>query len=255
MKKILLKDLLSAGAHFGHQVNRWHPKAKEYIYIERDKIHIIDLAKTKIRMEEAADFVKTSASVGGKIIFLGTKHQAKKILEEEAKRAGAMYLTKRWLGGLFTNWEQMEKNLIKIKELERKLQSDEEKAKYTKYEVGLWQKEHDKLMDLYGGIYDLAKIPEMMFIIDLKREKAAIAEAISKGVTLIAIADTNADPTQVDYPIPANDDAVGSIKLITSYIADAYKEGVELFKKKESESQILNIKNQNDIAKIKKKKT
>jgi small subunit ribosomal protein S2 len=247
MKKISLRELLEAGAHFGHQVNRWHPKAKEYIYTERDKIHIIDLAKTKIAMEEAAEFVKNSASNGGKIIFLGTKHQAKKILTEEAKKAGAMFLVKRWLGGLFTNWEQMEKNLIKIKELERKLNSDEEKAKFTKYEVGLWQKEHDKLMDLYGGIYDLARIPEMMFIVDLKREKAAVAEAINKGVAVIAIADTNTDPTQVEHPIPANDDAVGSIRLITSYIADAYKEGTEIYNKKKADQEKKEIKKDKKI--------
>ena len=160
-----------------------------------------------------------------------------------------MYLTKRWLGGLITNWEQMKKNLERIRNLESLIESSkkettegevkpkspEKKSGYTKYEIGLFQKELEKLMDLYAGIYDLAKIPEMLFIVDTKNEKSAVKEAMKKGVKTIAIVDTNCDPTEIDYPIPANDDAVGSIKLITSYIADAYKEGVEEFNKKEFE--------------------
>lgn len=237
MKPITLKQLLEAGSHFGHQVNRWHPKAKQFIYTKRDNIHIIDLAKTKRNLEIATEFIKEQASKGGKIIFVGTKRQAQKIVFEEAKRVGAMYMIKRWLGGLFTNWEQIEKNLNRLKKLEADLKNEEIRKKYTKYEVTLWQREFDKLMGLYGGIYDLNKIPEMLFIVDVKKEQSAVKEAIKKVVKIVAIVDTNTDPTLIDYPIPANDDAVGSIKLITSYIADAYKEGVEIFKKKETENQ------------------
>lgn len=232
MKTVSLKELLEAGSHFGHQVPRWNPRASSFIYTARDDVHIIDLAKTKEGLEQAAAFVKATASLGGSIIFVGTKRQAKGIVEQEAKRVKALYLVTRWLGGLLTNWDQIKKNLEKLGKMR------EEKVKniwqeFTKKEQLFKERELAKLEDLYGGIADLVQLPTALFLVDIRKEEAAVREAIKTGVKTVAIVDTNANPDLIDYPIPANDDAVGSIKLITSYLADAYEEGKKLFEKKE----------------------
>ncbi|MCL4382973.1 MAG: 30S ribosomal protein S2 [Patescibacteria group bacterium] len=233
MQEISLKQLLEAGCHFGHQVPRWNPRAASFIYTARDHVHIIDLAKTKVGLEKALDFVRETASQGGLLIFVGTKRQAKGIVEEEAKRAGAMFLVARWPGGLLTNWWEMKKNLDKLRK------GREEKAKnlwekFTKKEQLLKSRELLKLEQVYGGVADLNDLPQVLFLVDIRKEESALKEAEKTNVKTVAIVDTNANPDLVDFPIPANDDAVGSIKLITSLVADAYFEGRELFNKKEA---------------------
>lgn len=234
MREITLEELLEAGCHFGHQVTRQNPKARDFIYEARDNIHIIDLAKTKEELELAGSFVKDLAAKGGTMMILGTKRQAKGVAEEEIKRIaesgadGIYSITNRWVGGTFTNFSEVSKNFKKLHDIVKRLQDDEEKAKYTKKEIGLWEKERTKLTRLYGGIADLQKLPDAIFVIDTHLEALAVDEAGKMGVTIVGIVDTNADPLLVDYPIPANDDAVGSIKLIINYIADAWIEGRKL---------------------------
>ncbi|OGH13880.1 MAG: 30S ribosomal protein S2 [Candidatus Levybacteria bacterium RIFCSPHIGHO2_01_FULL_37_33] len=236
MREIILEELLEAGCHFGHQVTRSNPKARDYIFEARDNIHIIDLGKTKAGLEEAGRFIFNLAAKNGSLIVVGTKRQAQGIVEEEVKKAKQQvflgkteneifFVTQRWVGGTLTNFSEVVKNFKKLKDLLEKLASEEERSKYTKKEVGLWEKERQKLASLYGGIADLKKIPDAVFVIDSHLETLAIDEAGKMGVATVAIVDTNANPQIVDYPIPANDDATGSIKLITSYIIDAWIEG------------------------------
>lgn len=248
MREITLEELLGAGCHFGHQVTRGNPKARDYIFEARDNIHIIDLAKTKAGLEEAGKFIFSLAQRNGSLIVVGTKRQAQGIVEEEIKRAKQetsgkteneiFSVTQRWVGGTLTNFSEVVKNFKKLKDLLEKLASEEERSKYTKKEVGLWEKERQKLERLYGGIADLKKIPDAVFVIDSHLEDLAIDEAGKMGVTTVAIVDTNANPEAVDYPIPANDDATGSIKLITSYIVDAWKEGRKKEIKSESSKEL-----------------
>lgn len=237
MKDITLEELLEAGCHFGHQVTRGNPKARDFIFEARDGIHIIDLVKTKEGLDNAAAFVKSVAQKPGSImVIVGTKRQAHAIVEEEAKRAHEeikdaaaknelLYVTNKWIGGLLTNFGEVSKNFKKLADLETKLHSDEEKAKYTKKEVGMWEKERQGLESLYGGIHSLQKQPDVIFIVDSHLEHLAVDEATKMGVPTVAMVDTNADPNIVDYPIPANDDAVGSVKIITGHIVDAWIEG------------------------------
>jgi len=231
MRTITLEELLEAGSHFGHQVTRHNPKSRDYVFEARDGIHIIDLAKTKEGLEEAAAFVKKVAERDGSIVILGAKRQADAIVKEEAKRAieaGATdlyYVTARWIGGLLTNLPEVSKNFRKLQDLTKKLNDPYEKQKYTKKEVSLWDKEKVKLEVYYQGVADMKKAPDAVFIIDTHLENLAVREARAMRVPIVGITDTNADPTIIDYPIPANDDAAGSIKLITSYIIDAWIEG------------------------------
>lgn len=231
MIKVALKELLEAGCHFGHQKERWNPKASQFIYTERDHVHIIDLAKTAKGIEIAYDFLKNLVAKNGNVIFLGSKRQARSVVEEEAKRCGALFLTTRWPGGLFTNWEQIKKNLEKIRTLKGLLVSEESKQKYTKKELLLFQRELNKLLKVYGGVESIPAVPEAIFIVDARRENNAVRESVKTGVPIVAIVDTNTDPTPIDYPIPANDDAVGSITLIVKYMADAVSEGMKLREK------------------------
>ena len=255
MQEISLEELLEAGCHFGHQVTRGNPKARDYIFEARDNIHIIDLVKTKEGLESAAEFIKSLASRNGSLIVLGTKRQAQEIVGEEVRRAKQQvaskednkiyHVTQRWIGGTLTNFSEVVKNFKKLKDLTAKLVNDEEKSKYTKKEVGLWQKEKNKLELFYGGIVEMQGIPDAILVVDSHLEALAINEAGKVGATTVAITDTNANPEIVDYPIPANDDATGSVKLIVKYIIDAWIEGrQEGIKndeksKKESESQSL----------------
>jgi len=228
MREITLEELLEAGCHFGHQVTRSNPKARDFIFEARDNIHIIDLAKTKEGLEEAATFVKDLAAKNGVMVIVGTKRQAQSIVEEEVKRAGMenlFYITNRWVGGLLTNFQEVSKNFKKYADFVTDLQDDEVKARYTKKEVAGWEKEKNKLENLYGGIAKITKKPDALFIIDSHLENLAVREAIATNVPTVALVDTNADPAIINYPIPANDDAVGSIKLIVSYIIDAWIEG------------------------------
>lgn len=228
MRDVTLEELLEAGCHFGHQVTRQNPKARDFIFEARDNIHIIDLVKTKEGLEAAAAFVKVLAAKGSSLLVLGTKRQAQGIVVEEVKRGangGLFSVTSRWIGGTFTNFEEVKKNFARLKDLEARLANEEERTKYTKKEVGLWERERAKLARFYGGIVDMQALPDAIVIIDTHVEDLAVREARKTGVTTVGIVDTNADPTSIDYPIPANDDAVGSIKLITSYIMDAWIEG------------------------------
>jgi small subunit ribosomal protein S2 len=235
MQTISLEELLEAGCHFGHQVTRSNPKARDYIFEARDNIHIIDLVKTKEGLEAAMAFVKELAKRNGSLIVLGTKRQAREIIQEEVGRArqqisgksdNKIYsVTQRWVGGTLTNFSEVVKNFNKLRDFNQKLGSEEEKAKFTKKEVGLWQKEKQKLESLYGGISQMQQVPDAIFAVDSHLEHLAIDEARKMGATTVAITDTNADPHIIDYPIPANDDATGSIKIIVSAIINAWIEG------------------------------
>jgi small subunit ribosomal protein S2 len=231
MREITLEELLEAGCHFGHQVTRQNPKARDYVFEARDNIHIIDLAKTKEELEAAGAFIKGVAAKGGTIIVVGTKRQAKGIVEKEVKRAkdagtdGLFVVTNRWIGGILTNFSEVAKNYKKLEKLTKDLQDESAQEGFTKKEVGGWAKEKTKLESFYGGIAQMKALPDALFIIDTHMEELAVREAMKMHVPTVGMVDTNADPTLIDYPIPANDDAVGSIELIVAYIIDAWIEG------------------------------
>ena len=218
--KIKLKELLEAGCHFGHQARRWNPKMNEYIYTKRGGVHIFDLGLSAKKLKEAMEFVQNLAAEGKKIVFVGTKRQATAVIKEQAEKCGMPYVAVRWLGGIITNWEQIKKSLDKMMDLEEK-KSKGEFEKYTKRENVLIDKQIEKLDRFLGGLRSLKSEPAAVFVVDVKKEIAAVKEARMKGIPVIAIIDTNTDPDLIDYPIPANDDAVSSIKLIVSKIAEA----------------------------------
>ena len=227
MREITLEELLAAGAHFGHQVIRANPKARDFVFEARDNIQIIDLSKTKQGLEEAAEFIKSIARTGGILLVVGTKRQAREIVAkhfEKVKDKNVLFVTNHWVGGILTNFSEVSKNIKKMHDLEAKLKDEAEKAKYTKKEIGLWEKERQRLEALYGGIASMTKMPDAIYIIDSHFEDLAVKEAGAMGVPSVAIVDTNADPNVIDYPIPANDDAVGSIDIITGYLIDAWNE-------------------------------
>ncbi len=231
MRTVSLEELLEAGCHFGHQVSRQNSKAKDYIFESRDKIHIIDLEKTKEGLEDAGKFIKDVARRNGTLLVLGTKRQAETVLQEERKRMvadevdGMYFVTKRWIGGTLTNFSEVAKNYKKLKDLTAKLKDPRERSKYTKKELSDWDKNRAKLEAFYGGIADMPSVPDAIFIIDTHLEHVAAGESKRAGIPTVGITDTNADPTIITYPVPANDDAVGSLKLIISYIFDAWAEG------------------------------
>ena len=230
MRQITLEELLEAGCHFGHQVNRRNPKANRYIFEARQGVNIINLEATQEGLIAAAEYVKELASRGGSLVVVGTKRQAQQVVKEEVERAREItattihYITSRWIGGIFTNFEEVKKNFKKLVDLE-KIVGSEDRGGYTKREVGLFEKELIKLKDIYGGLFTIKEAPDAVFIIDTHAENTAVREAARVGLTTIGITDTNADPAEVTYSIPANDDAVGSIKLITTYLIDAWIEG------------------------------
>lgn len=251
MRTVTLEELLSAGCHFGHQINRTNPKSSDFIFESRGNVNIINLEKTKEGLEKAADFVKTLSREGKYLVIVGTKRQAKGVVREEVERAaspGLFFVTSRWIGGTLTNFEEVAKNFKKLRELELFLKSEKAKE-YTKREILLFEREKRKLLELYQGIADLDRVPDALFIVGVHHEQTAVREAIQRNLTTIGIVDTNADPTLIDYPIPANDDAVGSIKLITSYIIDAWIEG-----KKNLESRIQNSESKKEKREAKKEK-
>lgn len=232
MRDITLEELLEAGCHFGHQVNRRNPKADEFIFEERSKVHIINLEKTREGLLSAAEYLKNLSQAKGNVVFVGTKRQAQQIVKDEAERAkkegvdGIFYVTARWIGGTFTNFSEVSKNFKRLKEIKGFLDSGK-RGDYTKRELVLFERELGKLLELYGGIQDLEKIPDAIFVVGTQLETTAVSEARNMDVEIVGVVDTNADPTVIDYPIPANDDAVGSIKLITSYLVDAWIEGAK----------------------------
>lgn len=219
-----LKELLEAGCHFGHQAKRWNPKMKKFIYTERDGVHIFDLVKTGNNLEAAMEYVRDTVRAGKEVVFIGAKRQAKAIVLEEAMKVGAPYVIERWLGGMLTNWDEMEKRLKKLARLKKQRDAGELTG-YTKKERLMIDKEIARLERFFGGIAGLTRRPEALFIVDTHREATAVYEAERVNTKVIGMVDSNADPTSVTFPIPANDDAVRSIKLIVEKIATAYAEG------------------------------
>ena len=220
MSVISMKQLLEAGVHFGHQTRRWNPKMAEYIFTERNGIHIIDLQKTVKQIEKAYDFVKQIVLDGGEVLFVGTKKQAQECVEEEAIRCGMFYINTRWLGGTLTNYKTMEKRIEYLKK-HHQMKEDSTFDSLPKKEVIKLRAEMEKLEKNLGGIKDMHGIPNVLFVVDPKKERNAVLEAKKLDIPVVAIIDTNCDPDEVDYVIPGNDDAIRAVKLITSVIANA----------------------------------
>ena len=220
MSVISMKQLLEAGVHFGHQTRRWNPKMAEYIYTERNGIYIIDLQKSVGKVDEAYKAVSDIAAEGGTILFVGTKKQAQEAVQTEAERCGMYYVNERWLGGMLTNFKTIQSRIKRLKDIE-KMEEDGTFDVLPKKEVVNIKKEWDKLEKNLGGIKDMKRIPDAIFVVDPKKEKICVQEAHSLGITLIGIADTNCDPEELDYVIPGNDDAIRAVKLIVSKMADA----------------------------------
>ena len=217
---VSMKQLLEAGVHFGHQTRRWNPKMAEYIFTERNGIYIIDLQKTVKKLDEAYMFVRDLAADGGSIIFVGTKKQAQDSVKEEAERCAMPYVNARWLGGMLTNFKTIQSRIAKLKEIET-MESDGTFDVLPKKEVIALRKELDKLQKNLGGIKEMKRLPDAIFVVDPKKEKICIQEAHTLGIPLIGICDTNCDPEELDYVIPGNDDAIRAVKLIVSKMADA----------------------------------
>ncbi len=233
-----IKALLEAGVHFGHKRRRWNPKMRQYIFTERQGIHIIDLRKTLEMLEKAYNKVREVAANDGKILFVCTKKQGKDVVKEEAERCGAFYIVERWLGGLLTNFETIKTRIERMKDLER-MMDDGRIEQYPKKERVKLEKELEKLRKVLGGIKEMDTLPDLLYIVDIVTEDIAVKEARKLGIPIVALVDTNGDPDLIDYPIPGNDDAIRSIKLITKTIADAVIEGKQgkdfLVKEKEFE--------------------
>lgn len=223
MSVISMKQLLEAGVHFGHQTRRWNPKMKRYIFTERNGIYIIDLQKTVKKVEEAYNFTKNLLADGGKILFVGTKKQAQDSVKEEAIRSGMFYVNQRWLGGTLTNFETIQKRIKRLKDIE-KMQENGTFDVLPKKEVVQLKKELERLEKFLGGIKDMKGLPDALFIIDPRKERIAVAEARKLNIPIIGIVDTNCDPDEIDVVIPANDDAIRAVKLLTAKMADAILE-------------------------------
>lgn len=224
MAQDLIKQLLEAGVHFGHQAKRWNPKMAPFIFGERGSIYIIDLEKTAQCLERARSFLKELAQKGETILFVGTKRQAQDIIAQQAKACGMYYVSHRWLGGLLTNFLTIKKSIARLKEID-KMKEDGSRSSFTKKEVSLFLKEGEKLEKNLGGIKEMERLPAALFVVDSKKEELAVREARKLGIPVAALIDTNSDPDMVDYPIPGNDDAIKSIRLITGLIAESIAEG------------------------------
>ncbi len=222
--EITMRELLEAGVHFGHQTRRWNPKMAPYIFTKRNGIHIIDLSKTIPLFKIAWEYVRDEVAKGADILFVGTKKQAKDIIQEQAERCGAFYINERWLGGLLTNFQTVRKSIEKLKKLER-MEAEGAFEILPKKEVVRLKKKKEKLEKYLKGIKNMEKIPDIIYVVDTVREELAVREAKKLGIPVVAIADTNCDPDLIDYPIPGNDDAIKAINLITTKIADAVLEG------------------------------
>ena len=228
MLSIGLKELLEAGVHFGHQTKRWNPKMKRFIFGERSGIYIIDLEKTANCINTAKDFIRDIAAKGGRVLFIGTKKQAQPIIEEEAVACEMFYVKNRWPGGLLTNFHTVKKSIERLDAIEEMTRNGIWES-ITKKEIARLTKEKDKLLRDLGGIRTMKSFPQAAFIVDPKREEIAVKEAIRLNIPIIALVDTNCDPDVIDYPIPGNDDALKSIRLITSLISESIKEGRKEF--------------------------
>lgn len=219
-----LQQLLEAGVHFGHQVRRGHPRMRPYIYGAREGVHIIDLTKSEQTLQEACDYVYNLGRLGQTLLFVGTKKQARPIIEEVAKRLNAPYLIERWIGGFLTNFDEIQKNIKKYKETKSQKEKGE-LSKYTKKEQLLIDRRMVKLERDFGGTVELNSLPDALFVVDAASDEIAVREANRVGIKVVAIADSNCDPTKIDYPIAGNDDAIKSIKILTETVAQAYEEG------------------------------
>ncbi len=231
MSVVTMKELLEAGVHFGHQVKRWNPKMKRYIFGERNGIYIIDLQKTMKGVDDAYNFMRDAAASGQDVLFVGTKKQAQDSIREEAERAGAFYVNQRWLGGMLTNYSTIKRSIEKLKKIE-KMKEDGTYDALTKKEAAKLEKSRLKLEKNLGGIKEMKDTPGVVFIVDPKKEHIAVLEARKLQIPIVAIVDTNCDPDEIDYVIPGNDDAIRAIRLLTSRMADAVVEGREMLAKK-----------------------
>ncbi len=223
MVSVKMKELLQAGVHFGHQTRRWNPKMKQFIFGARNGIYIIDLQKTSRRLSDALNFISRVASRGGSVLFVGTKRQAQEVVVEEARRSNQHYIDQRWLGGTLTNFATIRRSINRLKTLEE--MSEDESAKLTKKERSKIEKELGRLNKTLGGIKNMERLPQAVFVVDPQKEKIAVAEANKLGIPVVAVVDTNCDPDPIDYPIPGNDDAIRAIKLFAGCFADAIIEG------------------------------
>ena len=224
MSVISMKALLEAGVHFGHQTRRWNPKMKKFIFTERNGIYIIDLQQTVKKIDDAYEAVRQVASEDGVILFVGTKKQAQDAIEYEAKRSGQYYVNQRWLGGMLTNYQTIKKSIQRLRDIEE-MAEDGTFDLLPKKEVSQLELELEKLEKFLGGIKDMPKLPDIMYVVDPKKEYIAVNEARKLGIPVVGICDTNADPDEIDFPIPGNDDAIRAVKLITGAMADAVIEG------------------------------
>ena len=231
MNPVTMKDLLSAGVHFGHQTSKWNPKMKPYIFGARNGIYIVDLQKTVKMAQRALEFLRNSASEGKTIMLVGTKSQAKDVVREEAVRAGSYFVTSRWLGGFLTNFQTIKKGMERLEEIE-KMKTDGIYELISKKEVSKLEKEREKLADTFSGIRGMKKLPDIMFVVDPSHEEIAVKEAKRMGMPVVALVDTNCDPDPVDYIIPGNDDAIKSIKLFATFVAEAIIEGKAIYQEK-----------------------
>ena len=224
MAVVSMKQLLEAGVHFGHQTRRWNPKMSKYIFTERNGIYIIDLQKTVKKADEAYAFMRSVAEEGKSVLFVGTKKQAQEAIKDEALKADMYFVNERWLGGMLTNFQTIQKRIARLKELET-MEQDGTFDVLSKKEVLSLRKEMEKLEKYLGGIKDMDKLPGALFIVDPRKERIAVAEAHKLNIPIVAIIDTNCDPDEIDYPIPGNDDAIRAVRLLTGKIADAIIEG------------------------------
>jgi small subunit ribosomal protein S2 len=227
MANATVKDMLKAGVHFGHQTRRWNPKMKPYIYGPRNGIYIINLDLTKRLFDKACDFITEEVKNGGTVLFVGTKRQAQVIISDEAKRAGMFYVDHRWLGGMLTNFQTIKNSIDRLKSIES-MQADGSINRFPKKEILLMEKERIKLERNVGGIKDMRSLPSVMFVVDPRKETIAVSEAVKLGIPVVAMADTNCDPDDIDFVIPGNDDAIRSIRLISMHVAEAILTGQAL---------------------------
>lgn len=237
MLSITLEKLLEAGAHFGHQVKRWNPKMGMYIYGQREGVHIFDLAKTKEALEEAAGALGKVVAEGGTVLFVGTKRQARDLVRDAALKVGMPYVTLRWLGGTLTNFNQMRKSVDKLNSL-KKMKGTSEWETYTKREQTLMEKDIASLERMFGGVLELKELPKAVFVVDTHKEYTAVLEAERAKVMVVGITDTNADPVRVDFPIPANDDAVKAIALVLDVVIEAIQDGLKKVAKVEKVAEV-----------------
>lgn len=230
-----VKELLEAGSHFGHQTRRWNPKMDKYIYGVRGGVHIIDLTQTVEYLNAAAAFAESVGEQGGSVLFVGTKRQAINIVRDEAKQADQPYVVERWLGGMLTNFRTIQARVKRLKELEEGLENGTYEGKYNKKEILDFTNEKDALKRIFGGIEDMKELPKAVFVVDVVRDAIAVAEARNLNIPVIGIVDTNANPDLIDYPIPANDDAIKSIKVIAHAIGESAKSGAQAYSKASAE--------------------